>query len=65
MNDPPARGHGTRAEGGNMYYTISNSFRSYWRQERNHANIELANGAKCNFDFFWLAVDLGILSIDD
>lgn len=46
-------------------YTISNKHRSYWQQERNHANIELQNGVKCNFDFYWYAVGLGILKEDD
>lgn len=41
-------------------YTISIKFRSHL-QERNYACIELQNGAKCNFDFYWYAVELGIL----
>lgn len=45
-------------------YTISNRFRSY-RQEMNYAAIELPNGMKCNADFFWYAVELGILNKDD
>lgn len=50
-----------KIEGGRAMYTISNRFRSYWQQGRNYACIELQNGMKCNFDFYWYAVDLGIL----
>ena len=39
-------------------YTISNKIRSY-------CNIEQSNGAKCNAAFFWYAVVLGILKVDD
>lgn len=46
-------------------HTISTSFRNYWKQEQKHANIELSNGMKVNVDFFWFAVELGVLSPDD
>lgn len=36
-----------------------------WRQDVNYARIQLPNGAHCNANFFWYAVDLGILSEDD
>ena len=45
-------------------YTISIKFRSHL-QERNYACIELRNGAKCNFNFYWYAVELGVLKEDD
>ena len=50
-----------------MYYTIPTRWRRWYlkNQVRNEATIELPNGMKCNADFFWFAVELGILSEDD
>lgn len=53
-----------------MNYTVNlrTYRRSYWnriRQKWNYPCIDLPNGAKCNADFFWYCVKLGILSEDD
>lgn len=45
-----------------MYYTIRHRF---YKREQNNASIVLPNGMKCNADFFWFAVELGILNPDD
>ena len=59
----------SRKRGYTMYYTIHTNWyrnwRRYWKQARNHANIVLPNGMKCNYDFFWLAVKLGSISEED
>jgi hypothetical protein len=49
----------------NNWWQRMTNFRRYWKQEQNRAGIELPNGAKCNADFFWMAVELGILNEDD
>ena len=48
------------------YHILSNTaIRRFIKNRENYCIIDLPNGAKCNPNFFWECVRLGILSEDD